>query len=100
MLNNRREVVALHHKSVPKVNKNGEVVDVNGRVMSEELMKETPELVAWAANEGIRVSKIVGALRRATPDSEAQKVLLERTLGLWADPKAPRPGRKRVWLGR
>lgn len=31
VLNNRWEVVALHRKAVPKVNKNEEVVDVNGR---------------------------------------------------------------------
>lgn len=93
VFNNRWEVVALHHKSVPKTNKNGVIVDRNGRVMSKNRLEENPEEIAWAANEGIRASRIVTAIERANLVGQQQHVR-DELLELWSAPGAHRRGQK------
>ena len=76
------EVVALHHKGVPKTNIRGEIIDRDGRPMSEQRFKDNPDDAAWLANEGIRISKLVATVTKARlgkPEQESRRIeLLER----------------------
>lgn len=94
VFNNRWEVVALHHKAVPKTNKNGDIIDRNGRIMSEQRFTESPEDIAWVANEGIRTSKIVQALRDKSFENSAHQEIRDKLLELWSKPGAHRKGLK------
>lgn len=58
--NDQWEVVALHHSGVPK-KENGQFIDVDGNVWHEG---DDPERLAWAANEGIRISRIVDYIEK------------------------------------
>jgi len=98
VLNSRWEVIALHHKSVPATNKNKEILDIHGRVMSKQRLESNPEMVKWIANEGIRISKIVSALETASFDKPKHVALRDKIIALWNKPKAFRPGLKSGWL--
>jgi endonuclease G len=88
VFNNRWEVVALHHKAVPKTDQNGGIVDRNGRVMSEKRIKENPEDIAWVANEGIRASRLVQAIRDASFSDTSQEKIRDDLIALWSAPAA------------
>ena len=98
VFNNRWEVVALHHKAVPKTNNNGDIVDFNGRVMSEKRMTDKPEDMAWLANEGIRVSRLVQAITSAVIADPFQKGIRDDLLALWKAPGAQKRGQRAVEL--
>ena len=55
------EVVALHHSGVPAADEEGRLVDGRGRLLEAG----STDAHVWAANEGIRVSRIVAAVRDA-----------------------------------
>jgi hypothetical protein len=61
VLNDQFEVIALHHKSVPRF-------DAKGRIRSRDNKIWTPSMgedqIAWIANEGVRISRIFVALDR------------------------------------
>lgn len=97
VFNNHWEVIALHHKAVPSTNINGEILDVQGKVMSEARYRAEPHNIQWVANEGIRASRIVQALLHASLP-EAMQQHLNRTLALWNHPNAKRPGLKTGWF--
>ncbi len=59
VLNDRWEVVALHHSGVPRTDEEGRWLDVDGQPWQEN---DDPERIAWVGNEGIRVSRLVGAI--------------------------------------
>ena len=65
VFNNRWEVVALHHRAVPDVNANGKLLGRDGRIISTVNAEKYPERVSWVANEGIRISRLVGAIQAA-----------------------------------
>lgn len=92
VFNNRWEVVALHHKAIPKTNRNGDIVDRNGRVMSKTRLDEHPEDVAWVANEGIRTSRLVRAIQTATMNDPAQRRIRDQLIQLWNAPGAHKRG--------
>jgi len=94
VFNNRWEVVALHHKAVPKTNRNGDIVDRNGRAMSKTRMEENPEEIAWVANEGIRASRLVQAIKGASISDPAQSKIRDELITLWSAPAAHKRGRK------
>lgn len=94
VFNNRWEVIALHHKAVPKTNKNGEIVDVNGHRMSEKRLKEKPEEVAWYANEGVRTSRLVKFIEEATFDKVEHTEIRDSLLALWSGRRAHERGLK------
>ena len=96
VFNNRWEVVALHHKAVPKTNSRREVVDRNGRAMSKMRVKANPEEVAWIANEGIRASRLVAAIAKSTLDDPGQRRLRDELLALWQTPHVQKKARKQV----
>lgn len=76
------DLVALHHSGVPAV--------VDGKVMAVDDMEWDPETgddqVKWIANEGIRVSSIVKALRAVTRTDPEQLRLLEELYASTVDP--------------
>ena len=94
VFNNRWEVVALHHKAVPKTNLRGEILDQNGRTMSRARARTHPEDVAWVANEGIRASRIVHAVRDADIQDAAKRRIRDALIKLWSEPGAQRRGQR------
>ncbi|MFC5063099.1 trypsin-like serine peptidase [Actinomycetospora atypica] len=65
VLNDRWQVVALHHASESARNAGGDEIDVNGQLVTPS----TPDyLRQWVANAGIRVSRIVADLRERDLD--------------------------------
>ena len=62
--------------------------------MSKTRMKENPEDIAWAANEGIRVSRIVSAIKDASISDPMQSKIRDELIALWSAPAAQRRGRK------
>ena len=94
VFNNRWEVVALHHKAIPKTNRNGDIVDHNGRAMSKQRVAENPEEIAWIANEGIRASRLVQAIKAATIGEAEQRIIRDKLIELWSAPGAHKRGRK------
>ncbi|MFM9977401.1 MAG: DNA/RNA non-specific endonuclease [Sphingomonadaceae bacterium] len=66
VFNNDWDVVALHHSGVPERDGAGRIVKLDGSPYVEGVDRETD--IKWRANEGIRVSRIVAALRQRFPD--------------------------------
>lgn len=56
VFNDQWEVVALHHSGVPRTNTAGDYLTWKGEVWTEEMGED---LLAWEANEGVRVSSIL-----------------------------------------
>ena len=96
VLNNRWEVIALHHKAIPATNSKNQILDINGKTMTEKRFIDTPDLVRWIANEGVRVSRIVERLKEIEPviDNNDRKA---KMLALWDSPKSRRIGLKIGW---
>ena len=94
VFNNRWEVVSLHHKGVPKTNHNGDIVDRNDRVIPETRKKKSPEDIVWIANEGIRASRLVQAIKEASISDPAQSKIRDDLISLWSAPAAHKLGRK------
>jgi endonuclease G, mitochondrial len=53
------QVLALHHSGVPKKDSHGRILTRDGKVWDESMDES---LIAWVANEGIRISSIVSDL--------------------------------------
>lgn len=60
VFNNDWQVVALHHKGVPEI-KDGRIQTLSGRDWDE---RDGERAIKWVANEGIRISRVVGEMRR------------------------------------
>lgn len=99
VFNNRWEVVALHHKAVPKTNRNNEIVDRNGRAMSKERLEENPEDIAWVANEGIRASRLVQAIKNHSISDTKQKKIRDELITLWNALAAHKRGQNAAAMG-
>jgi endonuclease G len=79
----RWEVIAVHRRGVPKL-VNGGYVDRDGNPLTADEVKRNPSRAVWIANEGVRVSRIVKALRAATfPDGSGMVVRRDDLLSLW-----------------
>lgn len=77
VLNDQLEVLALHHKSVPKYNSKGLPLARNGRPWTADMGEDQR---AWVANEGIRISAIferLQTLRHSNPHASILFALLE-----------------------
>jgi endonuclease G, mitochondrial len=61
VFNDQWEVVALHHSGVPKRNQQNQILALNGQVWREQ---DGDQQVAWLANEGIRISRIIQHLQQ------------------------------------
>ena len=70
--NDQWELIGLHHSGVPQMD--GEkILKKDGNPFDED--NDDPALIDWIANEGARVSAIVGALNAASLSSQARDVL-------------------------
>lgn len=85
VFNDQWEVVALHHSGVPERSAEGRILALDGRNW-EEWMGE--QRVAWIANEGVRVSRLVAHLLEQKLSPQGQR-LLEEMLEPGATPAAP-----------
>lgn len=68
VFNNQWEVVALHHSSVPK-RVGDQLLGEDGRPWKSG---DDPSRLAWVANEGIRVSRVVAAIERLRDEAGAE----------------------------
>ncbi|MGW0712199.1 endonuclease [Streptomyces sp. NPDC002643] len=59
VFNDQWEVVALHHSAVPKTDAEGRPLSVDGTVWTPAMGEDR---LAWLANEGVRISRVLGAL--------------------------------------
>lgn len=62
VFNDEWEVIALHHSGVPKTDDDGNFLTVDGDIWKPG---DNPEQLAWIANEGIRVSRLVSFIDKA-----------------------------------
>ncbi len=85
VFNNRWEVIALHHSSVPKVNTRGDLIDRHGKIISKQSAHDSPESIVWIANEGVRVSRLVAGLK-ALELNDPMSQIREDLLALWSEP--------------
>ncbi|WP_170761957.1 trypsin-like serine peptidase [Ruegeria lacuscaerulensis] len=92
VLNSRWEVVALHHAAVPATDKNGNVLDVNGKTISLDRLGDADTRIKWIANEGVRVSRMVRHIEEASLTA-AHDAVRQSLLKLWDTPLATRTAR-------
>jgi endonuclease G len=74
VFNDQWEVIALHHQGVPRIDAQGNFLDVNGQIWREG---NDPALLDWVANEGIRVSRICKSLAAAKVGDKQKGLLTE-----------------------
>jgi endonuclease I/V8-like Glu-specific endopeptidase len=60
VFNDQWEVVALHHSGVPRRDETGALLALDGSRWTREMGEER---LAWVANEGIRISRVLRELR-------------------------------------
>jgi len=72
VFNNSWDVVALHHSSVANTNDKGEMLTWDGKPVDKHTDSEE---IAWIANEGVRISRIMGFLQGLDKNPLAQAVL-------------------------
>jgi endonuclease G len=77
VFNNSWQVVALHHSGVPLTNNKRQIMTTDGRVYDPAAMKES--LIAWTANEGMRVSSILRCLREEHAGNPLAQAVLAGT---------------------
>lgn len=97
VFNNRWEVVALHHRAVPRTDAQGAWLDTAGRVLTPDDLAAGRGSIDWIANEGARCSRIVGALRGARLTEPAAARLRSRMLGLWTDARGSHAAFRTGW---
>ncbi|MCU0907103.1 MAG: serine protease [Rhodobacteraceae bacterium] len=79
----RWEVIAVHRRGVPKL-VNGGYVDRDGLPLTADEVKRNPARAVWIANEGVRVSRIVRALRAAAfADGSGMALRRDALLAVW-----------------
>ncbi|UQX05251.1 endonuclease [Streptomyces sp. RerS4] len=61
VLNDQWEVVALHHAGAPRRDRDGNILAVDGSLWRPDMGEHR---IDWKANEGIRVSRIIGTLQQ------------------------------------
>ncbi|MFJ4559844.1 endonuclease [Streptomyces massasporeus] len=88
VFNDQWEVVALHHSAVPQTDGEGRPLSVGGAVWQPEMGEQQ---LAWRANEGVRISRVLRALHETPLTGEAARLRDEvATAGLTPAP-APSP---------
>ncbi len=71
VFNDQWEVVALHHSGVPERDNRGRILNIDGQVWQEE---EGEQRIAWKANEGVRISRIIKHIKAQPLSSLAKKL--------------------------
>ncbi|MCT0213676.1 MULTISPECIES: lipase family protein [unclassified Synechococcus] len=74
VFNDQWEVVALHHSGVPQRSPEGRILALDGRHW-EEWMGE--QRVAWIANEGVRISRLVAHVQQQPLSPEGRRLVEE-----------------------
>jgi endonuclease G len=85
VFNDQWEVVALHHSGVPKKDAEGRILTTDGKVWTKSMGDNA---IAWVANEGVRISRILKHLAGLSLSGTAatlRKQLLESEAG-WRSP--------------
>jgi len=72
VFNDQFEMVALHHSGVPARDGQGNVLNRDGKIWTSE---QGETAVQWKANEGVRVSVLVGRAKSLAKTAEAQDLL-------------------------
>jgi endonuclease G len=91
VFNDQWEVVGLHHSGVPRTNADGEILTRDGLVWREEMGEHR---IDWMANEGVRTSRIVQAIRAANLSTEQDRLrrqMFESQASLTRDGQRPSP---------
>ncbi|MFI9588068.1 endonuclease [Streptomyces sp. NPDC052236] len=89
VFNDQWDVVALHHAGVPLRDDNGRYLSVDGSVWRPDMGEDR---LAWKANEGVRISRVLQAVRQAPlsgPAVDLRAHLFEVTAPPLASPGAP-----------
>ncbi|MEU3525944.1 endonuclease [Streptomyces sp. NPDC038707] len=84
VFNDQWEVVALHHSAVPETGPDGHPLATDGTPWRPGMGEHR---LAWKANEGVRVSRVLQALSRLTLTGNAARLRDE----LFQPPDGPRP---------
>ncbi|MFI9422715.1 endonuclease [Streptomyces achromogenes] len=84
VFNDQWEVVALHHSAVPETDPDGQPLATDGTPWRPGMGEHR---LAWKANEGVRVSRVLQALSRLTLTGNAARLRDE----LFQPPDRPRP---------
>ncbi|MEV5935115.1 endonuclease [Streptomyces sp. NPDC052079] len=71
VFNDQWEVVALHHSAVPKTDAAGRPLSVDGTVWRPGMGEQQ---LAWRANEGVRISRVLRALHEVPLTGEAARL--------------------------
>ncbi|GAA3367599.1 hypothetical protein GCM10020367_66330 [Streptomyces sannanensis] len=71
VFNDQWEVVALHHSAVPKTDADGRPLSIDGTVWTPEMGEHR---LAWKANEGVRISRMLQALHEVTLTGTAARL--------------------------
>lgn len=71
VFNDQWEVVALHHSAIPMTDAEGRPLSVDGTVWRPETGEDQ---LAWKANEGVRISSVLRALREVTLTGTAARL--------------------------
>lgn len=90
VFNNRWEVVALHHKAIPKTDRNGNYINRDGHQITSEDER------VYEANEGIRVSQLVQIIRESVIENLEEAEIRDNLIQLWNSPGAHQRGLKGV----
>ncbi len=86
VFNDQWEVVALHHSGVPMTDGEGEYVAVDGTRWTPARGDRT---LAWKANEGVRISRVLRELRKRELSGAAAELCGELLTRATAPPPSP-----------
>lgn len=86
VFNTRWEVVALHHRSVPRKTVDGQIADRNGKPIPESEFATRYAEIDWVANEGVRASRVVRKLQNAKIENPDFAEVRDQLLALWRRP--------------
>lgn len=78
VFNDQWEVVALHHSGVPKRDSRGRILNIDGKPWKPE---QGEHRVAWLANEGVRVSRIIQHIKNQPISGQAEFLITELLSG-------------------
>lgn len=85
VFNDQWEVVALHHSGVPKRNRQGHILAIDGEIWTED---QGEERIDWLANEGGRISRITQHIKQQHLSIEQKHLRNEM---FESKPKSPKP---------
>lgn len=67
--------------------------------MSKTRLEKNHEDIAWVANEGIRASRLVQAIKDASIGDPTQRKIRDELITLWSAPAAHKRGRNAAERG-